>query len=295
MAKDDKDFYGYDPSLAAAIVTIIIFAILTTLHLILLFKTRTWFCIPFTIGALFEVIGFITRALGHTNRYYIASKPGPLVYFIIQAVLILLAPLFFAASVYMFLSRIIRATGHTSYSPVCTKWLTKIFVGGDFLCLNIQSTGASMLTNAKGNAKKADLGTNIVMTGLVLQIVIFAFFVGVAGVWHRRMRSGPGAPGKHPVGANGWDWERYMWMLYVASGIITARNLYRVVEYAMGEDGYLLMNEWSVYVLDALPMVVVLVVCARWYVGDLSGLLRERGEEVEMMVDGERRGTVRSE
>jgi hypothetical protein len=52
MAKAAADFYGYDVSLAAAIATVIVFAILSALHLFRLFKTRTWFCIPFTIGAL---------------------------------------------------------------------------------------------------------------------------------------------------------------------------------------------------------------------------------------------------
>jgi len=52
MAKDEKDFYGYDPSIAAASTTIVVFAILTALHLYRLLRTRTWFCLPFTIGAL---------------------------------------------------------------------------------------------------------------------------------------------------------------------------------------------------------------------------------------------------
>jgi hypothetical protein len=235
--------------------------------------------------SLGEVIGFAARAYGHDNRYYKAKNPGPLVAYIIQACLVLIAPLFYAASVYMFLGRIIRATGHTQYVPIRINWLTKIFVGGDLLCLNIQSSGASVLTNSKGDAKKASIGTNIVMAGLVLQILVFGYFVYVAGVFHSRMRRGPVATGKSVAG--GWNWEGYLKMLYFASVIITLRNLYRVVEYAMGEEGYLMMNEWSVYALDAAPMAVVLVVCARWYVGDLTGIVEEGRESVEMMVGGE--------
>jgi hypothetical protein len=226
------------------------------------------------------------RAFGHSNRYYSPTNAGPLVAFIIQACLILLAPLFFAASVYMLLSRIIRATGHSAYSPVQIKWLTKIFVGGDLLCLNIQSTGASILTNSKGNARKASIGTNIVMGGLVLQILIFSFFVAIASVFHKRMRNGPVAAGKHIAG--GWNWEGNLYMLYLVSGIITFRNLYRVIEYAMGENGYLMTKEWSIYALDALPMAVVLVICAKWYVGDMSALLAEEEDIIEMIVGAER-------
>tara|TARA_R110002060_G_scaffold29396_8_gene39703 strand:+ start:274 stop:474 length:201 start_codon:yes stop_codon:yes gene_type:complete len=32
------------------------------------------------------------------------------------------------------------------------------------------------------------------------------------------------------------------------------------------EDGYLLQHEWPVYIFDALPMAVVLVLCLTFYV-----------------------------
>jgi hypothetical protein len=35
------------------------------------------------------------------------------------------------------------------------------------------------------------------------------------------------------------------------------------------EDGYLLQNEWPIYAFDAIPMAIVLVICAAWYVGDI--------------------------
>jgi hypothetical protein len=232
------------------------------------------------------VVGFAARATGHSNRYYSSTNAGPLVAFIIQACLILLAPLFFAASVYMFLSRIIRATGHSKYSPIQTKWLTKIFVGGDLLCLNIQSSGASLLTNSKGNALKSSIGTNMIIGGLALQMVVFGFFLAVAWIFHKCMRNGPVAAGEQIGG--GWDWAGYLRMLYLVSGIITFRNLYRVIEYIMGEDGYLMTTEWSIYVLDALPMAVVLVICTKWYVGDMSKLLGEEQGDMEMMVGVER-------
>lgn len=44
--------YFYTPSLAAAAVAIVIFALLTTAHGYRLITARTWFCIPFFIGGL---------------------------------------------------------------------------------------------------------------------------------------------------------------------------------------------------------------------------------------------------
>lgn len=44
-----KLFY-YDPSLAAAVIFIICFLATTILHTYQLFRTRTWFFIPFLLG-----------------------------------------------------------------------------------------------------------------------------------------------------------------------------------------------------------------------------------------------------
>ena len=57
--------------------------------------------------------------------------------YIIQSTLILLAPILFAASIYMILGRLIRRTDSAEYSLIRVNWLTKIFVGGDILCLYV--------------------------------------------------------------------------------------------------------------------------------------------------------------
>jgi hypothetical protein len=56
MAENEDDgfanfkYYHYDPSMVAAIIFIILFALTTFLHLFQMLKTRTWFFIPFVIG-----------------------------------------------------------------------------------------------------------------------------------------------------------------------------------------------------------------------------------------------------
>ena len=45
-------YYEYLPSKAAAIIACLIFIIITILHTWQLFRTRTWFFIPFVIGGL---------------------------------------------------------------------------------------------------------------------------------------------------------------------------------------------------------------------------------------------------
>ena len=74
-----------------------------------------------------EVLGFLGRILS-TNDFWAL---GP---FIMQSILLLVAPALFAASIYMILGRIILLTDGEKHSIIRQKWLTKIFVTGD--CIN---------------------------------------------------------------------------------------------------------------------------------------------------------------
>lgn len=176
--------------------------------------------------------------------------------YIIQSLLLLLAPILFAASVYMILTRLIRATGADSLSIIPTKWLTKIFVGGDIACFAIQGGGGGILTQAKS---VADIrrGESVILGGLVLQIVIFGIFVTTAAVFHTRL----GKRLYQTMERVRIPWQRTMWTLYVASVMISLRNVYRVLEYALGSEGYLLRYEWTLYVFDGLLMACVLLAC----------------------------------
>lgn len=54
MAGDDGTntfkLYRYDPSLAAAIIFVVLFALVSFLHTYQLLRTRTWYFIPFVLG-----------------------------------------------------------------------------------------------------------------------------------------------------------------------------------------------------------------------------------------------------
>lgn len=180
--------------------------------------------------------------------------------FAIQSLLILLAPILFAASVYMFLGRVIGAAHGEQYSLIRLKWLTKLFVAGDVLCFCIQGAGGGLLSTAK---KQSDitLGDNVILGGLVLQVVIFLFFIVTAVIWHVRMKSHMAASGQ----ITGFSWEKSLYNLYIVSVLITVRNAMRCGEYAGGQGGYLLANEWVMYVFDALLMAFVLGICLLWY------------------------------
>ena len=131
----------------------------------------------------------------------------------------------------VFLGRLITRTDSASLALIRPRLLTKIFVAGDVICFFVQSAGAGMLVKAK-DEDGVQLGENIVLGGLVLQIVVFMVFVVVAGTWHRRLQAYQMSRGATIAGEV--PWQRYITLLYTASACITIRNTCRVIEYAMG-------------------------------------------------------------
>lgn len=183
--------------------------------------------------------------------------------FVIQNNMILLAPVLFAASIYMVLGRVIRATKGEAHSIIKPRRLTRLFVMGDILSLAVQGTGGGLMVVAE-HGKLAQV---IVILGLVLQIVIFGLFCTTAFLFHSRMRRDPLTD--YHVAAE-VEWEQVLYMLYGVSALIMFRSVFRVIEFIMGADGYLLSTEWPLYIFDAVPMLLVMVVFWRWFPSTLQ-------------------------
>ena len=193
----------------------------------------------------------------------------------LHSVFILLAPVLFCASIYMTLRRIIRSINGEKLSLVRAEWLTRIFVLGDVFAFFVQGGGAGI--QATGN--KFKLGQDIIMVGLVIQIISVGLFCVTAVLFEVRIRR---RPTEASLRTN-VPWKQSLWMLYAVLVLIMIRSLFRVIEYGMGQNGYLLNHEWTLYIFDSVPMFMTMVVFWYWYpsnLGDTHLLGREELEEV---------------
>ncbi len=88
------NIYGYVPSLAAAAAASALFAIVTTIHVVYVFRYRIWYFLPIIIGGMLEVGGFAARIISR-------NEPGALGPYAVQDLFLLLPPI-----LYTFLWRI---------------------------------------------------------------------------------------------------------------------------------------------------------------------------------------------
>ncbi|OMP88658.1 Protein RTM1 [Diplodia seriata] len=290
MATDDSlggyKLYNYSPSLPAAIIFVIAFALTTSFHAFQLIKHKTWYMLAFLIGGFctlallqtsqrlptdksmrtVEVIGYIGRSAGATEDYGKWTVPP----YVLQSVFLLVAPALFAASIYMILGRIILLTDGESHAIIKRRWLTKFFVFGDVFSFLLQSSGGGLMAKGTSDPDSITMAQNIIIGGLILQLVFFGFFIIVAGIFHMRMNSVPTAKSQQPE----IRWRHYLTALYVVSVFIMVRCIFRAVEYIQGHDGYLLQNEVYIYIFDALLMFLVMVYMNWQHPAEIGHLLR---------------------
>ncbi|KAL5051088.1 RTA-like protein [Aspergillus fruticulosus] len=174
--------------------------------------------------------------------------------YILQTLLFFIAPTLYVASIYMEFGRIVLLTNGDAYCFLPRRWLTKIFLLGDIISFVMQGAGS-------GNADALTTGENIIIAGLVIQLFFFSLFVytSLSFLLRLRRRSDGGSSSKLLDPNPACWWQRHMYALYTGNGLILVRSLFR-------------LNRVYLYLFDAVLMVLVMVIFACVYPGELEVL-----------------------
>lgn len=164
-----------------------------------------------------------------------------------------IAPVFFTASIYVTLSKTIMFLGPdmSRSKPQLFYW---IFIPCDIVCLALQAAGGGLSTNSSGSNQ---LGINITMAGLALQVIILvAFIAAFSDYMVRYWRAGR---------LSGFNWRLNTFFLGLSSSIllILARCAYRVAELKDGYDGELIQEEPPFIGLEGV-LIVAAVIALVW-------------------------------
>ena len=99
-------------------------------------------------------------------------------------------------------------------------------------------------------------GDKLVVAGLALQVATFVAFLVASVDFHIRMER---KAMQVPTEGSARYWKKMLWILYSVSALVLFRCIFRLIEYAMGNESYLMAHEWTLYAFDAVPMFLVLV------------------------------------
>lgn len=171
-----------------------------------------------------------------------------------QNLLILgMAPMM-AATVYMSLGRFIKALDLRQHIAISPKLTTAFYIVVDIGCFCTQVIGSIM--PASGDPEGAKLGRNLVIGGLIAQLVALSFFLFSslhAHMWARRLAARSIGESKQARGS------KYFLANYAATTAMIVRAIVRGIEYIQGEDSVIMANEAFLYAFDAAPMVLIAV------------------------------------
>ena len=134
---------------------------------------------------------------------------------------------------------------------------------------------------ASGSISAMKTGEHIIIGGLVVQLLFFGCFMVTSAVFHVRMCNQPTSA----VLTRSIPWERQIYALYGSSLLILIRSVFRLIEYAQGNNGYLISHEAFLYIFDATLMLATMVLSAWIHPSEITGLLRKgNGKAVHHMV-----------
>ncbi|KAL2446264.1 hypothetical protein ABEF95_008825 [Exophiala dermatitidis] len=245
-------FYEYLPQQTAALAFVALFALATIVQLVYLFvlRPRPWYFIPFILGGIAETFGYYGRSESHKDP----RSLGP---WIMQNLLLLAAPPFLAATVYMIFRRLTNALDANKLSFISPRWLTKIYVLIDIACIVSQFTGSVM--PASGDPTAIELSKHIILGGLILQLVALALFILFCWQVHHRL-SNTATEKVLRFKYSNVRWQMHFRALELATALLLVRSLVRMIEYLQGSSGFIASHEVFIYVFDAVPMVLLMAV-----------------------------------
>ncbi|KAI9340271.1 RTA1 like protein-domain-containing protein [Obelidium mucronatum] len=278
--------FGTKPKIELAYAGAVIFSIILFLHVGLAIRFKTRYMLAAIVGCTLEAAGYIARVIA-INDPFATGK------YSIQQAFIILGPTLIAATQYVMLEKII----HFSYpaaSPIKHHLITRIFVISDIITFIVQCGGSVFLLLPNPTMDQVDLGTNILLAGIVMQMVSFVAYISLAIVFYNRALAIESGSAPEITASNievdktaelVSNWKRIYFTLMFSGAAVCLRSGFRIVEFANGFTGPIATNENYMYVFDFLLMAVAMVAFVVVHPGSVLRHAADVGK-IEPVVEG---------
>ncbi|KAF2193908.1 sphingoid long-chain base transporter RSB1 [Zopfia rhizophila CBS 207.26] len=253
--------YGYYPSLGGNAFFAAFFGLCLIIQLVLGIKYRTWtFMIALALGCLGECIGYIGRIMMHNNPF---DNLG----FQIQICCLIISPAFVSGGIYLTLKHIVLNFGER-WSRLRAGWYTWIFISCDIFSLVLQGAGGGIAATADNGSNMLDVGTNLMITGVIFQVVVLVFFGYFLGEYtlrtyrHRDELSSDSLKLFHST-----PFRLFIGAIVTAYIGVLARCAYRIPELTDGWRSEIMRNEVEFIVLEGVMIVIAVLALTVFHPG----------------------------
>lgn len=178
--------YRYYPSLGANAFFVVFFGLCFFVQIVFGIKYKTWTYMVTYTPHTFPItdtnnskaalgLGCAGEAAGYGGRLMMYNNPFSSAGVQLQICLLIISPAFVSASIYITLKHMVINFGE-EWSRLSPAWYTYIFITGDIISLLLQGAGGGIAASADNRSSLQDVGTNLMIVGVIFQVVILAVF-----------------------------------------------------------------------------------------------------------------------
>ncbi|KAG7009355.1 hypothetical protein G7Y79_00003g012230 [Physcia stellaris] len=243
LADLDTTLWSFCPSIAAAYLFAILFGLTTVAHIAQAIIHRKLYCWVVCMSAVWQTAAYGFRI---ASIHFPSSEAAYSAWFI----LILVAPLWTNAFVYMVFGRMVYNYTATARLFKVKAWRFGLyFVLLDIVAFLVQLAGASSASGDDVPDHQIMLGLHIYMVGVGIQQIFILFFCYLAFRFHQNLN-------RQPQSARLVQARTLLYVLYFVLLLITVRIVFRLAEYSKGLKSTIPNHEAYQYGLDSAMMLV---------------------------------------
>lgn len=246
------------------------------------------YTIPLFISCVLSTIGFSIRTISTAP-----SNRASISLYTLSQVFIIIAPIFACATLYLLIAQLIDLClppgKDRVFLGINPRWLGRIFITSDILSFLLQGAGSAIAAGGDWQGPKKDAGTNVLTIGLAAQLATFTLYLLILALFCYRVQSGhesnrqeeqtrvkDNRTVRRDFGFNPLV-KQVVKGVWIASILIHVspllnllkidyankkqiRSVFRTIQFAAGVNGYLFRHEWTLWVFDAAPIWLALLV-----------------------------------
>jgi hypothetical protein len=257
----EDTIYGYYPSIPFNAFFVAFFASAAIAQIILGLRYKTWFySYMIQLGCIAEAIGYGGRIMMHQNPYSSTA-------FSIQISCLIFAPAFIAAGIYVTLQYMVNAFGKSTsrFPPI---WFTVAFMLGDFHSLLLQAIGGGLAGSAKKDQHSREVGTNLMIAGIVLQVITLVLFAALVIEYAAKTRKEWYQVNEDAkILARTTRFKLFSAAVGIAFVAIFLRCVYRIAELAPGWANSIMRDEPSYIAFEGFMILVAVLALTVFHPG----------------------------